>query len=352
MTEFFSWIESASLKYVVLRGFEGFKNSYPSPGSKNDIDLLVEDHAIQPIQEKYGAYGRRQGTKCDIYDVHGNGIGGYLGGAYFPPKLSEATLGNRYKWNNLFYVPSAQEHLLSLLYHIAYQKAERSNIDGSNPEKSRNSKYVGEIESLQKQLNTEFPLTLNSFHGLLKEHGCPILYEPLVRILENDFKTDYKSFFRASVCAENHGEMNLFVIRSSAFKKKYHEKLMSDLKNHYNIILSKNIPWYQRYMRAHKMRGGKWRRGGYPAIAVVVYDPAPAATTQEERQVHPHVFNSKQFIKRTWREWYTRHTGAKPSVNPIHSTDNEAEAIGHLPFFFSDEERAYIYQQLKKIREA
>ena len=352
MTEFFTWAESLPIKYVVLRGYQHFKEQYPAPGAKEDIDLLVEDRAINLIQKKYGHYKKHHGTKCDIYDVTGAGIGGYLGTSYFPVTLSESTLNNRHKWNDRFYVPNTQEHLLTLLYHIAYQKAEVSKIGLTNEKHSQESKYIDEINRLTAELGISIPLTLNDIHAHLKRKGLAAPYEAMIKILENDFQHHVKSLFRALVCLENKGEMNLFVIRSSAFKKDADQELIKNLKQQYQVLALKHIPWHQRYLRARHMRGGKWRRGGYPAIAVVVYDPNPKPSAPDDREIHPYVFNSKQFAKRDWREWYTRHTGAKPSTNPIHSTDNEAEAIGHLPFFFDESERAHIYEQLRKIRQA
>ena len=98
------------------------------------------------------------------------------------------------------------------------------------------------------------------------------------------------------------------------------------------------------------MRGGKWRRGGYPCIAVVVFDPAPVLATEKDKKVHPFVLNTRQFVKPKWREWFTKTTGSKPSANPVHSTDNEAEAIGHLPLFFSPSEQEEIFQKLRILR--
>ena len=100
------------------------------------------------------------------------------------------------------------------------------------------------------------------------------------------------------------------------------------------------------------MRGGKWKRGGKPQLAVVVFDPNPVVATESERQVHPFVFNARQFIKREWREWFTAETGARPQDNPIHSTDNEAEAVGHLPLFFDATEQQHILGQLAVSRMA
>jgi hypothetical protein len=101
---------------------------------------------------------------------------------------------------------------------------------------------------------------------------------------------------------------------------------------------------------AKNMRGGKWRRSGKPFIVVVVFDHEPQATSHEDREVHPFVFNSKQFFKRAYRGKFTQSTTAGAKENPLHSTDNEAEAIAHLPLFFTDKEQEQIFEKLAKER--
>lgn len=101
---------------------------------------------------------------------------------------------------------------------------------------------------------------------------------------------------------------------------------------------------------AKHMRGGKWRRGGKPFIAIVVFDPEPQPALNEDIKIHPFIFNSKQFFKRSYRENFTQSTSAGPKENPIHSTDNEAEAIAHLPLFFTEEEQKKIFSRLSEER--
>ncbi|MCK5555200.1 MAG: hypothetical protein KAI76_03095 [Alphaproteobacteria bacterium] len=351
MTEFFAWIDQSGYKYVVLRGFLDFVDQgYPARGSKGDVDLLVEDAACLPIRTRYGMYKKRKGVKCDVYNVSGGNDGGYLEHSYFPRELAKSILADRRLWKNKFYVPNAHAHLLSLIYHIAYQKAEISKIDISDLEKSVYSKYCRELEMLKEELSLDLPLTLMSFHRLLKQEGHNIPCKVLAAFLRHDFRNDCKSLFRAMICGEQTGEMNLFVIRTIAVKKMVQEHLLDKIRECYNVITIKKIPWHTRILTRSKMRGGKWRRGGYPCIAVVVFDPAPVLATEKDKKVHPFVLNTRQFVKPKWREWFTKTTGSKPSANPVHSTDNEAEAIGHLPLFFSPSEQEEIFQKLRILR--
>jgi hypothetical protein len=335
----------------VLRGFLDFDQGYPPRGARRrDIDMLVEDAAYAPIFARYGRYKRRHGVECDIYNISGKDGGGVRKHPYYPEALAKYVLAGRRLWKKKFYAPGARAHLLSFIYHIAYQKAEASKIDMFDPRKSVASKYCRELEALKEELGADLPFTLMDFHRLLKEAGYAIPYETLACTLRHDFKNEYKSFFRATICAEQKGEMNLFVIRTVATRKKAEEELLRRLREQYTLLAVKHIPLHVRLLKGHKMRGGKWRRGGYPCIAVVVYDPHPIPATAEDRKLHEFVLNSRQFVKREWREWFSKATGAKPSANPIHSTDNEAEAIGHLPLFFTPHEQEEIFTKLAGLR--
>jgi hypothetical protein len=353
MTEFFSWMDSQGYRYVVLRSFSDFDRAYPAHGAKEDIDILVEDRAVAPVYERYRHVSKKSGVKCDIYNVTGAGQGSYLGGSYFPPALAEEVLSSRILWKNLFYVPGAPANLKSLLYHVAYHKAELSKIDIDDPEKSAGSKYISDITSLMHENSvTGVPMTLWGFHRWLAEQGCGVTPDDLARYAYNDFSRKWKcvGMMYCRIAAEWPGEMNLFVIRSVAVKTGRQQDFIRFLREHYQILLVRDIPPLKRLLNGRRMRGGKWRRGGYPAVAVVVYDPHPLPVSAEDRLTQPSVLNSRQFVKREWRDWFTRTTGSKPSANPIHSTDNEAEALAHLPLFFSPHEAEDIRDRLARIR--
>lgn len=350
MDEFFGWMDKVGLQYVVLRGFLGYEQGYPAHGAKEDIDLLVEDVALLQIGLRYHKFGKKQGVKCDIYNVSGTDHGGYLGHAYYPRALAEMALDDRRMWKNRFYVPSARAHLLTLIYHIAYQKAEGSKLAIDTPQES---KYKAELDMLTAELGIDLPHTLMDFHTLLKKERVSIPYDVLVTYVQNDYaKTHVRvGLFYSLLVAEQKGEMNLFVIRSIAVETGAHLELLRFLRQNYEMIIVKDIPLVTRLTQSGKMRGGKWRRGGRPEIAVVVFDTHPTPTTDADRQNHPYVLNARQFVKRGWREWFTEKTGSKASANPIHSTDNEAEALAHLPLFFSAHEQEDILHRIVERRE-
>jgi hypothetical protein len=350
MPEFFAWMEQAGLRHVVLRNADAFLDGYPRPGTKDDVDLLVEDAALAPIRLKYGRYGRRQGVKCDVYDVSGSPEGAYQGKPYYPAALAGRLLASPVRFHDRFLVAEPKAFLHGLMYHVAYHKAERSKIDRDDPALSLNSKYVPELRRLMAAAGVDVPLTLNAFHRSLAEAGCGPDYDQLAAILTNDFSRNVKSPFLAGIFLDLPGELNLFVIREVVARQGMVEGVADRLRAAYTVLAEKDIPWLVRVKTRKGMRGGKWRRGGMPMRALVVFDPEPVPTTDEDRQVHPLVFNSRQFMKRELREWFAETTGLHTKHNPLHSTDNEAEALGHLALFFTPEECEALYRQLHGLR--
>jgi len=350
IVSFFQWMDENNYKYAVLRRFLDFKATWPTIPETAEFDVLVEDSALPVLKKRYESFTKKQGVEFDFYTPAGTDIGGEMGIQYFPAPLSKKILEHRRKWNDLFYIPDAQSHLLSLLYHVCYRKMESSGIHLDDPAHSEDSRYLAEIEWLKAQLGISLENTLLAYHGYLRSLEYHASYEVLCTYVQHQFAHDIKSMFMAQLFREFSGEMNMFVIRGVAVKTGTHAALINMLRAHYKTILVKDIPFFTRITESGKMRGGKWRRGGRPHIVVLVFDPHPQETSEEDRSVHGYVFNSRQFVKRGFREWFTKTTGRKASANPLHSTDNEAEAVGHFPMFFSPHEQEDIFLRLKELR--
>ncbi len=72
-----------------------------------------------------------QGIKCDLYSVTAGHGADFVGGAYFPAALANAILQRRVRGQDAFYVPCDDDLYVSLLYHLAYQKAEACRADAT-----------------------------------------------------------------------------------------------------------------------------------------------------------------------------------------------------------------------------
>ena len=65
--------------------------------------------------------------------------------------------------------------------------------------------------------------------------------------------------------------------------------------------------------------------------------------------IDTYVFNSTQFIKKEIREWVAANARVRKKYNAIHSTENDAEVIGHMPLFFSAEEQTDIHAEADRL---
>ncbi len=340
--EVLAWLEQNQARHVVLRYGPRVLDT-----RVRDVDLLIDDQAITGLKAAF--QGHRSGTKIDCYGVEGLHGSDYHGFPHLPEPLGRQILSRRRRVAGVW-VPHPQDEMNGLLYHMAYHKCLQSGVHASDPARSSQTQGTERLAALQMECGITVTCTLEGFHRHLESCGLAVSEVRLGTYIEHDFRHGRKSLFHARLQDRHPGELNLFVIRRVAVRHGKSEALIERLRERYRIVSIKTIDWLTRLIRARRMRGGKWRRGGGPHIAVVVFDPEPAPTTSEERKNHPFVFNRNQFVKVEWRDWFCRETTARAKDNPIHSTDNEAEALGHLPLFFSAEERDEIRRSLVSLR--
>jgi hypothetical protein len=358
----FAWLNERRARYVVLRGAPIYDACAADPVAAGafDLDLLVDDVVVRPLLDAFGR--QRSGVKTDVYGLHGLDNSGYHGFAHLPEDLGERLLSGRVRVDALFpsygetsiWVPEGHDELLALVYHVCFHKPEQSGIpvvakdEGSEGAKSDSALRIGR---LVEELDVDVEQTLCGLNRYIEAAGFGVDERRLIAYLQHDFRHYRKSFFHALLQDRHPGEMNLFVIRKTALVHRYDEALLDALESEYEILWRKPLDWWTRRTRSKHMRGGKWRRGGKPHLAVVVFDPEPIASSEADRRVHPFVFNRRQFAKQVWRQRFCDATRARSKDNPIHSTDNEAEAFGHLPLFFDAEERDEIYQRVCRQRD-
>ena len=340
--EVLAWLEQNRVEHVILRYGPRVLDT-----RVKDVDLLVDDQAITALKAAFQS--RRSGTKIDCYGIEGLHGSDYHGFSHLPEPLGRQILARRRQIAGVW-VPHPLDELNGLLYHMAYHKSLQSGVHVSDPTRSLSTPGTERLAVLREECGATVACTLEDFHRHLESCGLAVSEQRLVAYIEHDFRHGRKSLFHALLQDRHPGELNLFMIRGVAVRHGKSESLIERLRERYSIVSIKAIDWLTRLTRTGSMRGGKWRRGGRPHIAVVVFDPAPVPATPDERKVHPFVFNRNQFIKVEWRDWFCRETTARAKDNPIHSTDNEAEALGHLPLFFSPEEREQIRRSLTSLR--
>ena len=341
VNKFFAWADRQDGRYVVLRHDRLAEKS-------SELDLLMDDNLAAAVWAQFPETNR--GIKLDIYDVSGNGRSAYHGSSHLPIELAERLLAKRTLREGAFRA-AAEDELYALMYHAAYHKPLQSKLPFAGGREGNGvGPYDKAIAYAAKAANEPVPTSLYEMHERLSSAGFVATREQLVAYVQHDFRYQRKSYFHAWLMNNAPGELNLFVIRAVAVKYNLVETLCDHLRDQYEVWSIKKVRLRDRLLTMRHMRGGKWKRGGKPHFAVVVFDPSPTLSSSAERKVHPFVFNARQFEKQQWRQWFTEASGARSKDNPIHSTDNEAEAIGHLPLFFSSAEQSALLEQLNQRR--
>jgi hypothetical protein len=352
---FRTWLDQNRFRYAVLWNLDAPTAKNPlCPGDRHVI--VLEDRAIQPADQHWGCRWRHPRNPYRVYSVNGENGTDYLGHPFLPTALAENLLAHTQQDASGLPMPAPRDRYDALLYHLAYHLAETSGADAEDPLAFRNSPWHTQVRSAGEPLGLPYDLSLLDMHRWLKEHGYGFSAARRTAYLQHQFNNRFKSAFYAfALCMEmeNQGEMNLFVLRSKVIRHGFRQRLLDEIARHYTILAVRDIPWLTRLRKARHMRGNKWRWGGWPVVAVVVFDPAPIWRTRAERaQEHSFVLNSRQFFKRELREQIVQEGGLYHKHNAMHTTDNEAEAIGHLHLFFPPEAMQEVFDRLAAARSA
>ncbi len=238
--QFFSWLEENGFAYAVLRGYLNM-GECPARGSKDDMDILLEDRAVEAVARSFRGVPKWQGIKCDLYSVTAGHGADFVGGAYFPAALANAILQRRVRGQDAFYVPCDDDLYVSLLYHLAYQKAEACRADATDPLAFRAYKRYGFVKELAQRLGRPYDLS-PTCTACWQSRASRLMLRQRRVICQNQFKHLFKSRFFALLTAAQHpGELNLFVLRAKAVRKGFRQMMLDELAQHYTLLAVKDI---------------------------------------------------------------------------------------------------------------
>lgn len=333
-----TFLESNEVGHVIMDAVQ--------PGC---LELLVDDSRPLALADELD--GNATEMRARVYGCKGLQGTDHLGFSLLPEPLAAEVL-QRPEASTLGPVARPRERFLSLAYRMVYQQSALAGLPWRNPQRAQDCFGLRLLRQRMADAKIELPLTQRALHNHLVALGYGVTPDRLQAYIAQDIARGHKIFFHAWLLNQLPGEMNLFFIRQSALDHQVEHSLLERVSGLYEILATKPIGPAARKRALEQLRGGRWARGGPPALAVVVFDPKPRPTSEDQRRVHPYVFNAKQLIKQDWREWFVSATGDGDNANPIHSTDNEAEAMAYLPLFFDRREVAQIRERLSELRGA
>ena len=258
---FLKELNREGIRYVVLRWFEDL----PRPPPGEDIDFLVHDDDLEKMTD---VLNNASGTlPCDLYSVSGLPGSSYLGMAYFPPFIAEDILRDRMLYEDYAYVPCPEHHFLSMAYHAAYHKAERSGLPeraGMGSEEAPGEHPYSEIlRDLAGAIGKKIEPALTDLHNALSEEG----WNPPGDVLR---KLGRRSPWVAGLLPrrENRsekGELMAFVVREWAAERNMIDEIVSWLEKHgLEILKVKRFDEKQQRKVSRLLRGGNWHAGPWP----------------------------------------------------------------------------------------
>lgn len=175
---FFSSLENASVKCVVLRWFDDL----PKVKQGEDLDMLVVDADMPKIAAHLDNYSGA--VPCDIYSVAGAAGARYKGQPYFPPSLAAQMIDRREMLRGRYPVPCVEDHFFSMAYHAVYQKGPASglptSVTGITSMANPDHDYAGVLTRLRDRLGLDVEIDLDA----LDRHLAMVGYRPARKVLQ------------------------------------------------------------------------------------------------------------------------------------------------------------------------
>ncbi len=330
VAEFFQRLLNANVECVVLRWFE--KLPVLPPGE--DIDLLVRDEHIPHVESLLTRDPGGHAQAIDVYSVSGLAGNNYVGLPYFPPEFSDEIIKSREWILGLYPIPSPVHHFWSMAYHAVYHKAERSGLafDRQGGVTCAEHDYSAILGAMGESLGLSFAPTLESMHKLLGRHGrAPEL--GMLRKLAA--RSDWlKKISQRPLPDEYNGQICVFVVREWASERMLSEKIRENLEDNGLVVIKEvSLSREQKGRVSQRVRGGNWgsgpwpKSGGGPAELLACYSPHPTHPEETVQQRHPFLTDSRvQSLKTGIRDEINRSLRPNERVNPLHSSDDDAEA--------------------------
>lgn len=332
--QFFSTLNDLGIRYVLLRWWR----DYSLIERGEDLDILV--HADDYPRIEVFLTSNAGGQRCDVYVDRGTGGSRPAKLPYFPPRLAEDILQHRTSHMGRVFVPSPPHYFASLAFHALFHKGATSGIPGfaeGVPQLQKvDHDYVGELSLAAVAAGLDVPLTADSIFSWLEQNE----YAPPLDMLGKlaDKRSELIRFARLPDVEQwrREGELLVFVVRKAgATDTEYISRLEILLQEDRIEIIGQHRLSDHEVERCSTLRGANWSRGPFPRSAgrphtfLVCYDWYPKLLTDRSR--HSLLLNENLLkLKEQSRRLYNARRLPWNRANPVHTPDNEPEALQYL----------------------
>ena len=336
---FLKRLRGQRLRHAVLRWFDELPNLPPG----EDVDLLVDDECLDAVGAMLDEGPGLQ--PIDVYSVSGLPGSDYCQMPYFPPPVAAGILDRACNHRELCFVPSPEDHFLSLAYHALYHKGAKSGLpvaDGDKPGGRRaEHDYLGILQRMARRLNLDVRITLADLDRLLDARHWRPPHDMLVRLARRNAWVG--SLVSAVHEADTDPGLAVFLLRQAALERGGIARASALIARHgFLVIHSQVLDDCLAQAVAPCLRGGNWGRGpwplsgGPPAAAIVAYDFEPIRPSRKQRKKHPFLANARLLCKAAIRDEFNAGLPADRHCNVVHSSDNGREALDYLRAILGD----------------
>lgn len=333
--DFFRQLNREGLAYTVLRWHE----EIPFADMDEDIDLMVGDGDVRRVQEildeKVGV------VPFDVYSASGVPGSEFNEMAYYRPHLAQEILESRELWDGRFYIPDPRHRFLSLMYHAVYHKGERSGLPvakGDVGKANAEHDYPRILQQMATENGVEIEgMNLTDCHHFLEKQGWAPATDT-IRKLSQGSGSWLASMVKANEFNfDKEGELMVFVIREWASTRGLNAYIADWFEDAgLNVVSLIELEGEQQKKAAQNLRGGNWGQGpwpvsgGSPSAMLIVYDYHPKPLKANAKKKYPHVSNEHYLLKEKLRKEINLNLRKEEQTNPIHSSDDEIEALEYI----------------------
>ncbi len=359
--EFLRQLEVAGVRSAVMRWWEEVPTTLEEAAvMPGDVDVLVDDAAADAAAR---IASRMPGhAALEFRSVKGR-FGALASMPYYPPTFTEGVLAARVAHPRGFMIPAPHHRLPLVLFHLCYQKAERSGIPTGTelPTGKAKRDYGAKLRALAAEEGASLPepLTLASIHEELIRLDWDMqldalerwpLQSPWIARLVRDARERYEPI------AAKIPEVLVFILRDD-LTDDLRARVRKQLDAWFDILDEGPLDAAQRHRCLRHLRGGNWMgdlgtKAVEPTHFIVCNDPTPAPVTDPVvRKKQPHVTNARARLKRVLRDDLREAAAAAGGRcrHGLHSSDNRYETLHFLEVIFGDDLEANVARYAEQI---
>ena len=305
-----------------------------------EIELLIADEDLDrvgdlvtkwPGRQSIKLYSATGGRREHRFDPPGLPVSGHYAVSLFPPHLAEALIDRSEPGAEGIRALSSNDAFFACAYRAAYLQSGCWERERSDWIATAECDALIREKAAGADLMIDGPITPRKLDHFLTERG----WRPSRDLLERaaHWMPWIRDILPAGEVEETPG-LSVFFLRSRAVEAGWQSRILESLReNGFEPLSVVELDEGQAQKAARDFRGGNWGRGPYkvsggpPATLCVALDLLPIRVDEDHRAEFPDADNRRiADAKDAARDLVNAGIARPLHYNPVHSTDNSAQA--------------------------